>query len=106
MVHGVGAVRPNFHFEDCVLGFARYAFDGDADAREILRKAAVVNWNIDEIANPLCGKFHSPSIRTADSSPLKAVRNDIRLPLCLADNQRPSAVLPKLLQKSHISLKE
>src|SRR5215468_8360356 len=88
MVHGVGAVRPNFHFEDCVLGFARYAFDSDADAREVLRKAAVVNWNINEIANPLCGKFHSLSIRTADSSPLKRFGMTSALGLCLADDQR------------------
>ena len=58
MIHRVGTVGSDLHFEDGIRAFPGYTFDRDADAGQIFRKAGVVNGNVNEIANPLGREFH------------------------------------------------
>ena len=52
MVHGVGTVGGDLHLEDGVIAFARDAFDGDAGQCEFVRKTAVIDGKVNEVAQP------------------------------------------------------
>ena len=58
VIHGVRTVGGDLHLEDGVVAFAGDAFDCDAREREFIRKTAVVEFEVDEVAEPVGRKFH------------------------------------------------
>ena len=59
MVHGVGTVGANLHFEDSVIAIAADAFDRDPNQSQIFRQLAVINRQRNKFTYPLGRKFHS-----------------------------------------------
>jgi len=58
MIHGVGTVGGDLHFEDGILAFARDPFDRDAGQSQFIPKTAVVDFEVNEVAEPMGRKFH------------------------------------------------
>src|SRR5215469_14802685 len=58
VIHGVGTIGANLHFEDPVRAFTGDAFDRNPNRSEVLGQTAIAARNINEVANPLGRKFH------------------------------------------------
>jgi hypothetical protein len=57
MIHGVGTIRSNLHFEDGVGARSADSFDAKANTRQVLGELSVIDRQVGEIANPLWRKF-------------------------------------------------
>ncbi len=104
VIHGVGTVGRDLHLEDGVVALAGNAFDGDAREREFVRKTGVVDRQVNEVAQPMRRNFHvqtfavRSSSRESPSKPANALTIEL--------DSSNSKLLPKLLQKPYIALKE
>src|SRR5258708_4088388 len=59
MIHCIGTVRPNLHLKNGLRARSANPLHRNPNARKTLRKAPVVDGQIDKIAIPLWGKFHA-----------------------------------------------
>src|SRR5260370_36527312 len=92
MIHRVGAVGRDSHFENGAGAAPDDALDGDTDVGQVLSQPKVVDGEIDKIANPLWRDLHESAIGY--------------WLLALAKSQVKSFFSPKLLQEPYVPLKE
>ncbi len=67
MIHGVGTVRPNLHLEDRVGARSADSFDANADVGQVFGKTAIVDGEVNEVANPIGRKFHENQLLALSS---------------------------------------
>src|SRR5580700_4991702 len=61
MIHRIRTIRPNLHLKHGIGASAADPLDRNPDIGQVLSQTAIVDREINKVANPLWRKFHIPS---------------------------------------------